>query len=247
MQHFGYLVTKRKLEEEDSFEDHVNRASVSGASWRLRAPPYPPSSFLLPTAACLLTLCSLLGPPHMPLSLLPPPPPFPRLLPQKEVVAAVGDANMRSLQQGDVIQVRLPSCLRAAGQRVCLPCAVCSVVFAVLAMARVQRACDCCYCCDCSVRLLPHGRPACPWLCCNCLPCTASLVCSWSARDTSLWIGLSPRMRRSNRSCCSTSPTAAPRPCLACPELGSVRSMQARHADKPAALQTLPCTGTCNL
>ncbi|PSC73885.1 glutamyl-tRNA synthetase [Micractinium conductrix] len=50
LQHFGYLVTKRKLEEEDSFEDHVNRAS-------------------------------------------------------KEVVAAVGDANMRSLQQGDVIQL----------------------------------------------------------------------------------------------------------------------------------------------
>jgi hypothetical protein len=28
VQHLGYLVTKRKLEEEDAFEDHVNRASV---------------------------------------------------------------------------------------------------------------------------------------------------------------------------------------------------------------------------
>lgn len=33
-QHFGYLVTKRKLEEEDSFEDHVNRHSASAAALR---------------------------------------------------------------------------------------------------------------------------------------------------------------------------------------------------------------------
>ncbi|KAL4439440.1 hypothetical protein ABPG77_008769 [Micractinium sp. CCAP 211/92] len=50
LQHFGYLVTKRKLEEEDSFEDHVNRHS-------------------------------------------------------KTVTLAVGDANMRSLKQGEVIQL----------------------------------------------------------------------------------------------------------------------------------------------
>lgn len=29
MQYFGYLVTKRRLEEEDNFEDWVNRSSVS--------------------------------------------------------------------------------------------------------------------------------------------------------------------------------------------------------------------------
>ena len=29
-QYFGYLVTKRKLEEEDNFEDWVNRNSVRG-------------------------------------------------------------------------------------------------------------------------------------------------------------------------------------------------------------------------
>ncbi|KAL4855849.1 Glutamate--tRNA ligase [Chlorella vulgaris] len=50
LQHLGYLVTKRKLEEEDSFEDWVNKES-------------------------------------------------------KVVTAAVGDANMRSLKQGDIIQL----------------------------------------------------------------------------------------------------------------------------------------------
>lgn len=30
LQHLGYLVTKRKLEEEDSFEDWVNKESVRG-------------------------------------------------------------------------------------------------------------------------------------------------------------------------------------------------------------------------
>jgi hypothetical protein len=37
LQHFGYLVTKRKLEEEDNFEDWVNRASVRRAFLRARA------------------------------------------------------------------------------------------------------------------------------------------------------------------------------------------------------------------
>ncbi|EFN53000.1 hypothetical protein CHLNCDRAFT_137448 [Chlorella variabilis] len=50
LQYFGYLVTKRRLEEEDNFEDWVNRSSM-------------------------------------------------------EVIEAVGDINMRSLQQGEVIQL----------------------------------------------------------------------------------------------------------------------------------------------
>ena len=155
MQHFGYLVTKRKLEEEDSFEDHVNRASVSGASWRLRAPPYPPSSFLLPTAACLLTLCSLLGPPHMPLSLLPPPPLSPAYCRRRRLWRRWATPTCAACSKGTSSRCACPLVCALQGSvcachvrcavwfSLCLPWHVCSV--RATAATAATAACDCCH------------------------------------------------------------------------------------------------------
>jgi hypothetical protein len=115
-QHFGYLITKKKLEEDDNFEDYVNRDTVSVACCccmgcciyqGMCIGALPPAC-----AACCATF------PACPFSAncCSPPAATPRLpalfarllpsnLPQKWVTAAVGDANMRSLKQGEVIQL----------------------------------------------------------------------------------------------------------------------------------------------
>ena len=42
LQHFGYLITKKKLEEEDNFEDYVNRDTVGVALSCMRCIPLDP-------------------------------------------------------------------------------------------------------------------------------------------------------------------------------------------------------------